>query len=519
MPVVIRLTFPGGRYHATPWGRHVNEGVPEWPPSPWRLLRALVAVWKRTCPNDFSADQVRRVLTPLCQPPSFLLPPHKVAHTRHYMPWEKKGPQDRTLVFDTFVSVNRNDRLFIGWPDATLGGDDANCLETLVGNLTSLGRAEGWVEGVLQPSTDPMPEWNCVPTTDNPNPVRVFCPDPATAFGSEHYPEVDRKTKPEKRLFDCPRWHLCLDTETIHEKKWPTVPGSQWVNYSRPAEKPAATAKPKPPERPKPTVARFLLDGPVLPLVTDTVMAAEVFRRAAMSRFRGWCEKHPAEAERFRRSDKPDSFSSRTLAGKELNGAMRKDHAHAYYLPTADGDDSRRITHVTVTADDGFGPGEVAAFNALRSLTLGDAEGGLKLRVQLVGLGQPRDFNHDLFRESPVWESVTPFVAHRHLKRRGSKRDHLPPGADWRDEFVKLAARECLARIAPVACEVEFVKAIDGLPPAIGFRRRRRRDIGGPARGFGFVRLRFTTCVFRPAAFGYGCHYGLGLLKPVNRFR
>ena len=27
----IELTFPAGRYHATPWGRHVNEGAVEWP--------------------------------------------------------------------------------------------------------------------------------------------------------------------------------------------------------------------------------------------------------------------------------------------------------------------------------------------------------------------------------------------------------------------------------------------------------------------------------------------------------
>ena len=45
----IRLTFPAARYHATPWGRHVNEGVPEWPPSPYRLLRALYDVWQRKC--------------------------------------------------------------------------------------------------------------------------------------------------------------------------------------------------------------------------------------------------------------------------------------------------------------------------------------------------------------------------------------------------------------------------------------------------------------------------------------
>src|SRR6266436_4894467 len=104
MPVIIRLRFPGGQYHATPWGRHVNEGVAEWPPSPWRLLRAFVAVWKRSCP-ELSADKVRRVLEQLAHPPHFRLPASRVAHTRHYMPWEKKGPQDRTLVFDTFVSV------------------------------------------------------------------------------------------------------------------------------------------------------------------------------------------------------------------------------------------------------------------------------------------------------------------------------------------------------------------------------------------------------------------------------
>src|SRR3984893_8958813 len=98
MSVILKLTFPAGRYHATPWGRHVNEGVPEWPPSPWRLLRALVAVWKRTC-ADLSQAQVQRMLEPLTQNPFFRLPACRVAHTRHYMPWEKKGPTDRVLVF------------------------------------------------------------------------------------------------------------------------------------------------------------------------------------------------------------------------------------------------------------------------------------------------------------------------------------------------------------------------------------------------------------------------------------
>src|SRR4051812_1414768 len=127
MSVTLKVSFPAGRYHATPWGRHVNEGVPEWPPSPWRLLRALVATWRRKCP-DLSEVAVRRVLEQLVQPPRFRLPPARVAHTRHYMPWEKKGPTDRTLVFDTFVVVSRCELLSIGWPDASLTADDQHVL-------------------------------------------------------------------------------------------------------------------------------------------------------------------------------------------------------------------------------------------------------------------------------------------------------------------------------------------------------------------------------------------------------
>ncbi len=36
--LAIALRFPLGRFHATPWGRHVNEGAPEWPPSPWHAV-------------------------------------------------------------------------------------------------------------------------------------------------------------------------------------------------------------------------------------------------------------------------------------------------------------------------------------------------------------------------------------------------------------------------------------------------------------------------------------------------
>src|SRR5438128_2468568 len=44
MPVSIHIRFLTGRAHLHPWHAAPNEGRVEWPPSPWRLLRTLVAV-------------------------------------------------------------------------------------------------------------------------------------------------------------------------------------------------------------------------------------------------------------------------------------------------------------------------------------------------------------------------------------------------------------------------------------------------------------------------------------------
>jgi CRISPR-associated protein Csb2 len=44
MPLSITIRFLTGRAHLHPWQTHHSEGRVEWPPSPWRLLRALVAV-------------------------------------------------------------------------------------------------------------------------------------------------------------------------------------------------------------------------------------------------------------------------------------------------------------------------------------------------------------------------------------------------------------------------------------------------------------------------------------------
>src|SRR5208283_2959666 len=200
--IAIAVSFLSGRYHATPWGRHVNEGAPEWPPSPWRLLRGLVATWKRKL-SELPQLEVEAILKTLSTPPEFYLPSASVAHSRHYMPWFKKGPLDKTLVVDAFVAVPREAELVIIWPERELNAPHREKLARLLEHLNFLGRAEAWctarlldyAEGATVPD-----KVNCRPLSDTKarpdgyEVVRILCVDPDLAFRNTRAPKIDKQS-------------------------------------------------------------------------------------------------------------------------------------------------------------------------------------------------------------------------------------------------------------------------------------------------------------------------------------
>lgn len=341
------------------------------------------------------------------------------------MPWEKKGPNDRTLVIDTLVAICRKNAVILHWPEALLTPAVQQTLALLVENLTTFGRAEG---GVLAELTEHQTtEWNCIPgdhAGTGEELISVFCPDPATAFASEHYPpdpdpkKMKKGLKPDKFLFVCSRWHLYLDTETIHAKRWPQIPGAVWVSYVRPHNCFSAFPSDLPPKpktmTPRYTVACFVLDGPVLPLVTQTLPLAEVARRTLMG-----CFQHLLHRRRFGSTHKPyrQLFHSRIFSGKDEQGRPLTSHGHAFYLPPCENDQGQ-LDHLTLYSQDGFGPDELASLYSFRQLTLEETE----LRLQLVGLERPDDFRCSLFGPAAIWVSATPFLVNRHLKVRGRKK-------------------------------------------------------------------------------------------------
>ena len=147
--LAIKFTFTANRYHATQWGRHVNEGVLEWPPSPWRILRSVAATWRRTRP-DLAPDQVVPMLEALAsERPKFKLPATSTGHTRRYMPYNEGSREHPTLVIDSFVAIKPKGPLYALWPNVELTSRQRDGLDSILRNMPYLGRAESWVEAGL----------------------------------------------------------------------------------------------------------------------------------------------------------------------------------------------------------------------------------------------------------------------------------------------------------------------------------------------------------------------------------
>ena len=315
--LALAFTFPAGRYHATPWGRHVNEADVAWPPDLWRLSRAFLAVWHRKLnAARFPREQLHALLSALAQAdsPSYRLPEVAIhAHTRHYMPG--KGDK-KALVFDAFARLAQNDPIVIAWPTLNLDEALLPLLDALLENLGFLGRAESWVEasrGALPPS------FNCTPLHQEETPVdldtgevageivRLLAPaliDDYTALRELTLKNAGvasdcllSKLRGEKRKLAATLpsdWldAISVDTGELQAAGWNAPPAARVIAYRRPLQA-LRTMSPKPatsPVRvktgPRPTTARFALYGKPLPRIEDAVRIGEALRAVAMGQAR-----------------------------------------------------------------------------------------------------------------------------------------------------------------------------------------------------------------------------------------
>ena len=317
----LRFRFPADRYHATPWGRNVNEGDVAWPPEPWRLLRTLVgAYWRKGDHERWPELALARLIDALAEtPPVYRLPEGAIhAHSRHYMP-QRRGKT--ALIFDAFVRIPKEGMIVAAWPDVTLDRDSFTMAADLAAAIGYLGRAESWTE--CEALADWHGEPNCGPVAAgfSGDPVRVLAPLPRAAYAAQRArliadegrrisaaakkaptpaqldsqiakalrSKAGKDTLPE-RLSDA----IALDTADYQDRGWRRPSAARELLYAR-AEQAVVRVAPRVvrrrPQAPAttnaPTVARYLLAGRPRPRVEDTVKIAETMRLAALAQF-GW---------------------------------------------------------------------------------------------------------------------------------------------------------------------------------------------------------------------------------------
>jgi CRISPR-associated protein Csb2 len=534
MPTLL-LRFPGRRYHATPWGHHVNEGLIEWPPSPWRLLRALLATgytklhWPADGPPSAACSLLEKLAGAL---PRYRLPGAVGTHSRHYMPLArfKNGREDSTLVFDTWAQVD-DGAIAIRW-DVNLSAEESTLLAQLVRELGYLGRSESWVEGELLDSEFDGETFDVQPgeVGDRPGPAWEQVPLLAALSASEYatwrtravheaidaIPKTNVRGRPltaaqrKRKIAEIeavypPDLLQCLQANTgwLRRLGWSQPPGGRKVFYWRPRDSlESAAPRPKLRMMQAPPVEAILLamatannNDHALPSVTRVLPQAELLHRAL-------------NAHAARLAGHSLVLSGCDEQGKPLTTPHR--HAHLIHLDL-DGDE--HLDHVLIWAPMGL---DSTAQNAVRAARHTFTKGGtVPLRLALVAKG-PLDSLATL--PSPLadrlrallggpelcarhWRSLTPFVPPRHVKKSG------------RNSLRGQMAAELTTRGLPAP---EVITVLDPHNDELARKARHvvRTRRGGPLPPVdcGYVlELSFADPISGPVALGYGCHFGLGL--------
>ncbi len=482
----LQVRFLAGRFHANGWYHAHNEGIPEWPPSPWRVLRALVSA---AYAEDLSQMDVEPLLETLRCLPRYRLPPAVAAHTRHYMPDTDESDHRRTKVFDSFVAVAGGavdpQPVTIAWPVA-LSPDGRRLLNRLCRRISYLGRSESWSEiSVVEIEGDC---WDCWPDEGNRQEPATTLLAPQTA---EDLAAWSRDRPAPKKGRDVPRtlWDvLTFSGERYRQEGWSAVPGTRRVRYvfGREPFLRSAIASVNARSQERPLVARYALRSAVLPRLAEALSLGERLRVAAMS--------HSRRVS----GDVRPVFSG--------HGEGPSNHQHAMYLSaTEDPSNLSRglIDHLVIVARGGFADEDVIALQGVRRIW---GRGGHDLELVLVGLGKMEDQGGlkpprtRLLATSRVWESLTPFVPTRHAKVvRGVTTDTI-------EDQIRRGCQQLIG-VSPVAISPT------GDPVSWSrFRRRRMHGQGrrGSDRAYG-ARLVFESPVTGPIALGYGAHYGLGV--------
>lgn len=471
MATTLRITLLSGRYGATPWDRSEFEGQVEYPPSPWRLLRAILhGAFLLSCERDQLPEGVGAMVETLAaSKPSYHLPFGEFGQIRGFRPgygcepvaplytkgptmYNANGKPKRRSFIDSFLQLGAGTAIHVSWP-VGLTADQRNLLGDCLAGLSYLGRAEYPALWQLVPS---MPEANC-------------WPDPAgtlQVLGSH---------------LDGVISGLLMNPQTAREQGRPSLPGQQWLSY-----------------RYCPDRQTSHLGGSEAASVNHALFACLTNHPIPAKAGLAWTDRlHRALLQRSPAS----SLFSGMVAGQPLG----EDQRAWYRWHEAEG----AITALEVVSSQPFSEAEIEAFQQLRKLY---GRGGLEVPLRLMRLdAMPPQRACRLVTATPMLLYTTPREGKLQRSPAGQAIQSLLWGLGEQGKIDPALYRiegESLFVIHPSHGRIaaRLLDVVDG--PGINGRGERKA-----ASGLGFHLELLAERGMPEIGIGWGRHFGAGRLK------
>ncbi len=528
MPLILEQSFPLGRFHATRWNQNPFEDRHgEWPPSPWRLLRALAARWFQYARETGDEDEVIRdeLLEQLAsQPPVFYLPaftwrgdPALRQYQKTEVAWSDASTKSAaykkaktTLVVDAFRAIAPNDHVVWVWDNVELTPRLATLLRDLLKRILYFGRAETHCRFTLTtklPQDLPRCELGSVTKTDSP--VLVATPGKKLNLKSLLASSDDRLLKGRQ-----------------------IPPDTEWLYAPLPQRPTIMKPQPRKPTLPADLhVIQFAVGGRVFPEQMHWVRVIEKFRGSVL--------KHAArivsggECASYRELSPDLRDKLKLLSGKDGNSKPVQNHQHAYFFLCPDelGNPTRLMAYRSARFDDVEDQSfEVEAILAAsrEPIFWQSRDPDWSLRLVPLPFETPAPASCRLGgASSTVWISATPFVppSRRRFRENGRLRAAETATAllqkaiaQW---LVVIGSPAAVVGLQPLDNDAQPLFTEVGQDPAeftwvtihetLSDRHRRLKDRTRRVRpGFRF-RVEFSEPVSGPLLVGNSCHFGLGL--------
>lgn len=505
MPLVLRQTFPLGRFHATRWNQNPYEDrFGEWPPSPWRLLRALVARWFQYSRETGDDDVALRneLLKKLGkQVPKFQLPEAswRGPAVKQYHPtgvvWsdgQAKNPGYKrpgsTLIEDHYRAVPSESPIFWVWDDVELEAEsrERQLLDALLRRTIYFGRSESYCRMCVDDAARPTINCTLKSQSEGGNPVLVPLP------GGDLDLTVLLST---------------TDSSTLKSRRIP--PGTAWFYASIPPKR-IDTRRTAPSSRHSVSanLLQFSIGGRVLPPLAHWVKLTERFRSAVLRQ--RYLQVSAGRASQWAELTTLERSELRLIRGIEPDGSPveGKDTTFIAILP----DEAGAPTRLACWRSMPFTAEEIDAFVAACDLPMAWDYSAPEWQVRIVPLPLNMPSLNTFFGQSRVWASSTPFVlpvGRRRYRRNGRQRTGETP---------QVSLRKMLARFGYPPAEVILTHGTDiadqewvTVHEAAGAQRPRQGErTTSMLPGFRFT-VSFEAPVTGPLAVGHSCHFGLGL--------